>query len=343
MAQTNITTEQQQIELREIKRNSSKQIVSYTLDEDSQKEYGYHKVKGNTTLYDRDIYNRTVETLSNELITPIPDFNEVVNQNYIEESNMYRVSNNKLVSIRQAVDEPEEDSFSGLYEMTDAGPWKRRQRTASGNVHYFPIENQYTNSQRDYQDNAMGGRGFRSVPWDKAVRGPQLESNGGYRVTKELIDSGRSLKLIASFGVANEKNETHTFKFRFVRERIGPTNGRKTKIFQVHRPNQGSNIIIDDVVEFSVPSNDYPFLTVELDVLNTPPTMQEDDFWYIEAAASATNPIYWYGDKSYFEVLAYTENTPPIQLPNNISGNATITNGFIPNQQAAEEQSSDVR
>ena len=31
MAQTNITTEQQQIELREIKRNSSKQIVSYTL------------------------------------------------------------------------------------------------------------------------------------------------------------------------------------------------------------------------------------------------------------------------------------------------------------------------
>ena len=69
MAQTNITTEQQQIELREIKRNSSKQIVSYTLEEDSQKEYGYHKVKGNTTLYDKDIYNRTIETLSNELIT----------------------------------------------------------------------------------------------------------------------------------------------------------------------------------------------------------------------------------------------------------------------------------
>ena len=42
------------IELRN-KKKHSKQIVSYTLEEDSQKEYGYPD-KGNTTLYDRDIY-----------------------------------------------------------------------------------------------------------------------------------------------------------------------------------------------------------------------------------------------------------------------------------------------
>ena len=103
---------------------------------------------------------------------------------------------------------------------------------------------------------------------------------------------------------------------------------------------QGSNIIIDNVVEFSVPSGDYPFLTFELNVENAPMTMQEDDLWYVQAAASATNPIYWYGDKSYFEVIAYTENTPPIQLPSSTTGGASVTNGFIPNQVAEVDNSS---
>ena len=44
MADTNITTEQEQIVLREVRRNSSKQIVSYTLEEDSDKQYGFVKV-----------------------------------------------------------------------------------------------------------------------------------------------------------------------------------------------------------------------------------------------------------------------------------------------------------
>lgn len=334
MADINITTEQEQIQLREIRRNSSNQIISYTLPDDSDKDYGYHKVPAITAKFYRAEYDRTIDQLSNELINPLPDVPlEIVSQNFIDESNIYRVSNsNQLVSIRQAVDIEAEDTFSGLYEMTSAGPWKRRQKTAAGNVHYFPIENQYTNGQRDYQDNAMGGRGFRPVPWDKASRGPQLESNGGYRITKELIESGRSLKLIASFGVANEKSDTHTFKFYFTRERIN-NDGRKTRSNQVHRPNQGTNIIVDNVVEFSVPSSDYPFLTFELDVENGPATMQEDDLWYVQAAASATNPIYWYGDKSYFEVIAFTADTPPIQLPNSTTGGASVTNGFIPNQQ----------
>lgn len=327
MAQTNITTEQQQIELREIKRNSSKQIVSYTLEEDSQKEYGYHKVKGNTTLYDRDIYNRTVETLSNELINPVPDFNEVISLDYITEDNMYRQAGQRLVPIRQPDDIPEEDVFSGLYEMTDGGPWKRRQPTASGNTHYFPIEQGYTSEQRDYQGDVMGGDGFRPVPWDKGVRGPQLESNGGYRITKELVDSGRNLKLIASFGVANQKPETHTFKFKFTRERIVPT-GRKIRDNFVNDPTNPNQFI--EVIEFSVPSQDYPFLTFELDIGD----LKEDDLWYVQAAASATNPIYWYGDKSYFEVIAYTEETPPITIPFNTTGGASITNGFVPNQEA---------
>lgn len=345
MADINITTEQEQIQLREIRRNSSNQIISYTLPDDSDKDYGYHKVPAITAKYYRTEYDRTIDQLSNELVNPLPDVPlEIVNQNFIDEANMYRVSNsNQLISIRQAVDVEEEDVFSGLYEMTDAGPWKRRQKTAAGNVHYFPIENEYTSGQADYQDNAMGGKGFRPVPWDKASRGPQLESNGGYRITKELIDSGRSLKLVASFGVANEKNETHTFKFYFTRERISIVNGRKVRSNQVHRPMQGSNIIVDNVVEFSVPAGDYPFLTFELDVENAANTMQEDDLWYVQAAASATNPIYWYGDKSYFEVIAYTQDTPPIAIPSSTTGGASITNGFIPNQQAEAESDSVAR
>ena len=124
MADINITTEQEQIQLREIRRNSSNQIISYTLADDSDKDYGYHKVPAITAKYYRTEYDRTIDQLSNELVNPLPDVPlEIVNQNFIDEANMYRVSNsNQLISIRQAVDVEEEDVFSGLYEMTDAGP-----------------------------------------------------------------------------------------------------------------------------------------------------------------------------------------------------------------------------
>ena len=39
MADINITTEQEQIQLREIRRNSSNQIISYTLPDESDKDY----------------------------------------------------------------------------------------------------------------------------------------------------------------------------------------------------------------------------------------------------------------------------------------------------------------
>jgi len=48
MAQeTNITTENE-FEYRDIKRNTSNQIISYTLPEETQKQYGVNKVKGVT-------------------------------------------------------------------------------------------------------------------------------------------------------------------------------------------------------------------------------------------------------------------------------------------------------
>ena len=87
MADINITTEQEQIQLREIRRNSSNQIISYTLPDDSDKDYGYHKVPAITAKFYRAEYDRTIDQLSNELINPLPDVPlEIVSQNFIDTS-----------------------------------------------------------------------------------------------------------------------------------------------------------------------------------------------------------------------------------------------------------------
>ena len=83
--QNNTPTENESL-LRDVRRNSSNQIVSYTLEEDSGTEYGIYKVPKVTSLYEKDSYNRTIPQLSSELIVPLPDIPlEVISQTFVDE------------------------------------------------------------------------------------------------------------------------------------------------------------------------------------------------------------------------------------------------------------------
>lgn len=80
----------QNVTKRDIKRNTSNQIVSYTIPEDSNQEYGYHKVPATVNLFDKVTYGKTIGRLSDELIQQLPDIpREIVRQNYVDETKLY--------------------------------------------------------------------------------------------------------------------------------------------------------------------------------------------------------------------------------------------------------------
>jgi len=327
MAQTNITTEQQQIELREIKRNSSKQIVSYTLEEDSQREYGYHKVKGNTTLYDRDIYNRTIETLSNELITPLPDIPlEIIEQQFINEGDIYING----VSIRSNNPEESEfeDTFSGRYELTlsAASARKNKNQGWDDNTHYSGI-GYWNGDVRNDTEDFINFEGYKEILWDNAVFGPALD-NGGYRITQELIDSGKNLNLrsVIGFSLRHTGGDTVSCKVRINRKRI--PNERIFTVGTEETTNSGVS--------------QYPMIEVAYDVLNE--DMRLGDIYEIQTEVSSRNRgTFIYGDKCIFLATAWSSEIEQPYWPNT-GVSAGTGNPFAPSEEAeAEEVSNDTR
>lgn len=58
-------------ERREIKRNISNQIISYTLADGSNIKYGILRLPATQTVYNANQYNRAIDRLSDELKTSI--------------------------------------------------------------------------------------------------------------------------------------------------------------------------------------------------------------------------------------------------------------------------------
>ena len=92
----------QNVTKRDIKRNTSNQIVSYTIPEDTNVEYGYHKIPAVVNLFDEVTYNKTIDRLSNELIQQLPDIpREIVKQNYVDETKLYAPQPIQVESTRE--------------------------------------------------------------------------------------------------------------------------------------------------------------------------------------------------------------------------------------------------
>lgn len=322
--QTNITT-QNQSEYIDVKRNTSNQIVSYTKEEDSTKEYGIHKLKAVTTKYVKANYDKNIGVLTNELKAPIPSIPmEVVQQKYIDEVNIY--VNGRA---RSDADTLFNDTFSGRYELTPAASsfrtakiidypeatldgWKDLgNSTPDTNTHIVPP---YTSTAyiRERPEKVRKG-GWDNIKFDKAVAGPQLE-DGKYRVTQELKDSGRDLFVRCTVGLMN------------IVDKYGAptpyTVNYNIRLKQFKAPYGGnSTLAADTELVKPVPLWTWPYATVESKILNA--DLKVDGLVYPEHFVSTGYAGFAVmGNKSTLEFVATEPNDTFTWPPNETNSNS---------------------
>lgn len=326
--QTNIATENQS-EHRDIKRNTSNQIVSYTLPEENggiNQQYGINKVKGVTLLYEKNGFSRTLGELSNELKNQIPNIpTEIVKPRYIKQSNIY--VNGVSIGDSETLFN---DTFSGRYELTPAASsfrtakiidypeatldgWKDLgNSTPDTNTHIVPP---YTSTAyiRERPEKVRKG-GWGNIKFDKAVSGPQLE-DGKYRVTQELKDSGRDLFVRCTVGLMN------------IVDKYGAptpyTVNYNMRLKQFKAPYGGdSTLAADTELVKPVPLWTWPYATVESKILNA--DLKVDGLVYPEHFVSTGYAGFAVmGNKSTLEFTAMNPNDSF-----NWPANETNTNSF---------------
>ena len=323
--QTNIPVENER-NYRDIKRNTSNQIVSYTLPTDdsglTEIDYGINKLNGITLKYEKDGFNRTVGGLSNELKMTLPDVPlSVIEMKRINESNIYTVQGNTLVSITgDEVGDEVVDVFSGRYELTPKAASYRDAETElwmnTDNTHFSGIS--FINETvRNITNNYISYGGHKNIEWDGEVYGPPLQQFG-YRVTKELIDSGRNLNLRAMVGFNihhGNLNDVGAY-VAFRRKRAGNVDSSSYRMSTMGQTYLGSD------------QPTYPMLQPTLVIANN--QLVENDLYQVTTNVGSASPgVYIYGNKCIFEVTCQLPEEPPINWPPmgaNASYQATIPN-----------------
>jgi len=221
--------------IRNIKRNTSNQIISYSIPPNSDVEYGVLRLPAVETVYGIGSYNRTLDRLSGDLLQQVD------------------VDGNVFV-----------DTFSGRYEITDSA------KTYNGTLDRHDI-------------NIF----FDTIPWDNVVNGPTLE-DGAYRITKELIDSGKNLRLKAIVAISNDTQTNRFTQVRFQRKRILTPPGSGF-VFRETEVSPGLGTVHQIVYEI------------------TNSEMIENDLWEVQVKygrnrTTEVEGIYMRGDQSLFEV-----------------------------------------
>jgi len=220
-------------ERREIKRNISNQIISYTLADGSNTKYGILRLPATRTVYNANQYNRAIDRLSDDLAQQVD------------------VDGNVFV-----------DTFSGRYEIT-----------RSSKIYNGALDRQDINIV------------FDTIPWDNVVNGPTLE-DGAYRITKELIDSGKNLRLKAIVAISNDAGANLFTQVRFQRKRILTPPGSGFE-FSENEVLTGLGNVHQIVYEINNSE------------------MFENDLWEVQVryvSNTEDGGIYMIGDESLFEV-----------------------------------------
>jgi len=316
---SNTTVEQEAVDLRPIKRNSSKQIVSYTLEEDSDKDYGTNKIPAVYEGYDMAVYRRTLDMLSNELFETQPDVSpEIISQTPINEQDLYVQG----VSIKSVIEEEGfDDVFSGRYELTPSAPsWRDVAGIGYKNTHFSGIDYSPWDDEavREATDGYVKWKGFKEIPWDLAVYGPPLQ-DGGYIITQELIDSGRDIQLSATVGMKQGNNNQYTEIYQYVDIHL-----RRTPNLPSWSAKQVGGLWS------STNGPRYPMHNLTFRVNNS--EMQVGDRWEIRSKTGSRNPLnFIYGDKSIFEVKVLEPNADMQPWPDT-DGADVVTNSSVANE-----------
>ena len=262
---------------RDVNRNTSNQIISYGLPKSKEEQYGSVRLISAATFYEKESYKKVMGVVSDELINNNGEL-EITEQklNYIK----YKASSAEVVS------ELEEfvDIFSGRYEMTENATTPAGRKTSRNyrNRHFLNVS--YINSGLTARGFIFAG--YEQVPFDKTLEGPALD-NGRYVITKELIDSGRSLKFKFTLGAQNNHTKGVSLRMRFLRRRLPE--------------NVGIGAIVSKELVNIISSKKYPITTTEYILKNE--DMVEFDSWEPQAVCgTAYKEFDITGEKSIFEV-----------------------------------------
>ena len=145
---------------RKVKRNTSKQIISYTLDPEGTDSYGNVKFAASKTVYGKDGFNKVLYRQPIELVN-------------VDPSDEFIITNEEKLDLRIPV---VVDEFSARYELPQT-------------------KKKYYTYNQSYESNNENPYGSGNLGFSKVVFGPSQASPGRYTITKELIDSGNDLKL----------------------------------------------------------------------------------------------------------------------------------------------------
>ena len=145
---------------RKVKRNTSKQIISYTLDPEGTDSYGTVKLAASKTVYGKDGFNKVLYRQPTELVNVDPSLElTIINEEKLD-----------LRNFTGFIDE-----FSARYELPP------------NDKKYYSYNQSYESATKPYGSTNLG--------FSKVVFGPPQATPGRYTITKELIDSGNDLKL----------------------------------------------------------------------------------------------------------------------------------------------------
>lgn len=145
---------------RKVKRNTSKQIISYTLDPEGTDSYGTVKFAASKTVYGKNGFNKVLYTPPTELVNADPSLElTIINEEKLDLRNFTGFK----------------DEFSARYELPP------------NDKKYYSYNQSFESATKPYGSTNLG--------FSKVVFGPPQASPGTYTITKELIDSGNDLKL----------------------------------------------------------------------------------------------------------------------------------------------------
>jgi len=338
----NITIQNESENYRNIRRNSSNQIVSYPLSEEDISngldEFGFKRIPGSVGMFNKTQYERIIPRLSNELlVTPVQFETQIIEQNRVDEAKIYKAVQQSLRSVRGTEQPEPEDTFSGRYELT--GEALSRRDKNPGEI---------VNSQREFRNTHFGGisfhdddvrsatdgyithKGRKEIVWDNKVYGPELQQYG-YRVTKELIESGRNLSIRAVVGAqVYHPNANINFYAGIMRKRPGRTNEENSKIVEDGgRTYQNSEL------------PHWPMIVLEYELLNS--QLQENDLFQVATVVTSRNDgNFIMGDKCSFEVNCLLPSQPTIQYPisTNTGGSSGVSTSNLASSDLAEADTS---
>tara|TARA_A200000159_G_scaffold39302_1_gene35828 strand:+ start:867 stop:1928 length:1062 start_codon:yes stop_codon:yes gene_type:complete len=335
----NITIQNESENYRNIRRNSSNQIVSYSIKEDEQPdEYGFKRIPGSIGMFNKTQYERIIPRLSNELlVTPVEFETQIIEQNRLDETKIYKVQNQSIRSVRGAEAAEPEDTFSGRYELTSEALSRRDKEPGEivnsqrefRNTHFGGISF-HDNEVRSATDGYITHKGRKEIVWDNKVFGPELQQYG-YRVTKELKESGRNLQIRAVVGAQiSHPSSNINFYASIMRKRPGRTNEENSKIVK-----DGGRTYLKSEQPH------WPMIVLEYELSNN--QLQVNDVFQVATVTTTRNDgTFIMGDKCVFEVNCPLPSDPPIPYPanTNTGGNAGVTTSNLASSDLAEADTS---